>query len=493
MISPTTQDRDDAFWLHRQGDNLQLTVAIATVAARVPPGSPLDERARRRGWTHYRAQERVDPLLPAAATAQWSLGATADQPVLALQAQIAPDGTITASLHEARLARTLICSYAEVGALLATPHPADPAPADLPSMLRLAAGLAPRLLARRQARGALAVFDLVGGLTSTEEGALLRLGPEQRHIGYLIVQELMILANELIAGWAAGRDLPLLYRNHQARAVAPPRAQLLADLTLAQQHPEQVSPATLAGIWNLVLDPAYYAPHIAGHYGLNLPVYTHATSPLRRYADLRNQQILLAALRGTRDFPGGDLAALGRDLTERERARKAATGAALKAQAQTLAYTQGAGPDLTTLGPDPFYQVLKVRLRAGAVPEAVVGGNGAAVRGWGAGSPGSPAGALGGAARCARPPGRGLDLAPGPAGTRDFAALAPGPGHGGATPCVSRSRSRAGPRALVPGPGGASGAGGRGAGCRPARPEQAGGARTGGPEWAVRVGGPSRL
>ena len=370
--SPTTQDRDDAFWLERRAATLVLTVAIANVAIGVPPGSPLDSRARRRGWTHYRAQERVDPLLPAAATARWSLGATADQAVLAVQAQIAPDGTIRATLHEARLARTHILSYAEVGALLAAPHPAEPAPADLTSMLTLAAQLAPRLLARRQARGALAVFDLAGGLTSTEEGALVNLLPEQRHIGYLIVQELMILANELIAGWAAARDLPILYRNHQARPLAPPRAQLLADLALAQQQPAQISPATLAGTWELVLGAAYYAPHIAGHYGLNLPVYTHATSPLRRYSDLRTQQILLGALRGADPPDPADLVELGADLTTREQARKAATAAALKAQAQARSYALGAEPDLGTLGADPFYQVLKVRLGAGTIPPVLV-------------------------------------------------------------------------------------------------------------------------
>lgn len=62
---------------------------------------------------------------------------------------------------------------------------------------------------------------------------------------------------------------------------------------------EKVSmwPSALA---HLAKDAANYAPatDTTGHTGLGLTHYTHATSPLRRYADLVNQRAILAILRG---------------------------------------------------------------------------------------------------------------------------------------------------------------------------------------------------
>ena len=54
-----------------------------------------------------------------------------------------------------------------------------------------------------------------------------------------------------------------------------------------------------------------------GHAGLDLDAYAHASSPLRRYADLHNQRVLKALLR--RDAPPAD-ALLPAHLNERQRA-----------------------------------------------------------------------------------------------------------------------------------------------------------------------------
>jgi len=361
-----TVDRDDALWVAHGPTGYVITVTITNVAAAVPEGSAADRRAQTRGSTAYHAHGRVQPMLPAALEGRLTLGAVPDQPVLAVTATLAPDGTLTGTIAEAVLATTHRLTYDAVARVLAAAAPLPDAAAAVPPMLRRAAQLAPQLLARRRARGALAVFDLATGWASTEEGTLVQLPAAQGHIGHLIVQECMILANEALAGWAAAHDLPILFRNHHARALAPPRAHLLADLDAAAAHPAAFHPGTLAATGRLVLEPAYYAPYIAGHYGLNLPAYTHATSPLRRYADLRTQQILLAHLRGSVPPPdGAELGVLAAALTAQERVRRDATAAHLKAQAQRTAYERGLTADLRELDADSFYRVLKVRLAAG--------------------------------------------------------------------------------------------------------------------------------
>jgi ribonuclease R len=366
----TTRDRDDALWVATAGDGFHITVAVANVADSVPAGSVADRRAQARGASAYHSGGRVAPMLPAALESRLTLGAAADQAVLAITAHLAPDGTVTGTVQEGVLATTQLVSYSAVDALL-TPPAAANADAALAAMLQAAAQVAPRLLARRQARGALAVFDTATGWASNEDGTLVRLTAAQRHIGHLIVQECMILANEILAGWAAERDLPILYRNHHARALAPPRAQLLADLTAAAAHPEAFNPATLARTTGLILEPASYAPYVSGHYGLNLAAYTHATSPLRRYADLATQRGVLAHLRGQPVSAAPDLAALGAALTAQERERRTATAAHLKTQAQAASYALGAQTALDTLDADRFHKVLKVRLAAGALLPAL--------------------------------------------------------------------------------------------------------------------------
>jgi len=367
----STVDRDDALWVEHGPAGYVVTVTIANVAAAVPVGSAADRRAQARGSTAYHAHGRVQPMLPAALEGRLTLGAAPAQPVLAVTATLGTDGTLTGTVAEAVLGITHRLTYDAVARVLDPTAPLPDAAAGVGPMLRLAAQLAQQLLARRRARGALAVFDLATGWASTEEGTLVQLPAAQRQVGHLIVQECMILANEVIAGWAAAHDLPILFRNHHARALAPPRVQLLADLDAAAAHPAAFHPGTLAQTGRLVLEPAYYAPYVGGHYGLNLPAYTHATSPLRRYADLRTQQILLAHLRGSAPPAPDALGALGTALTAQERARREATAVHLKAQAQRTAYERGLTADLRELDADSFYRVLKVRLAAGDLLPAI--------------------------------------------------------------------------------------------------------------------------
>src|SRR5581483_5632760 len=66
-------------------------------------------------------------------------------------------------------------------------------------LLTLLAQLADRLMEKRRRRGELAFYDLHKGWALTEEGRLRPLKADEANIGYVIVQELMLLTNRTVA------------------------------------------------------------------------------------------------------------------------------------------------------------------------------------------------------------------------------------------------------------------------------------------------------
>jgi ribonuclease R len=102
----------------------------------------------------------------------------------------------------------------------------------------------------------------------------------------------MILANRAVAQWLAEQDIPALYRNHTAKAIAPDRETMYKEMLLLR------STADVRRRMASWLNRAEYGPTLIGHFALNLPAYTHFTSPIRRLADLINHRIVKATLKG---------------------------------------------------------------------------------------------------------------------------------------------------------------------------------------------------
>jgi ribonuclease R len=196
---------------------------------------------------------------------------------------------------------------------------------EIGAQLHLAYMLAQALFLQRQRREALALYDLTLGWTTTEEGQLRPLPAEEHYNTHRIPAEFMILANQCFASFLEQRDVPALYRNHRARVIGAERSLLLQQMETALAHPEQQSFQQVRATTDLVLERASYAPTVLGHFGLNLPVYIHLTSPLRRYADLVNQRILLAVLaEDANPFSKEMLEAKAAVINREEQARKAA-------------------------------------------------------------------------------------------------------------------------------------------------------------------------
>jgi ribonuclease R len=237
-------------------------------------------------------------------------------------------------------------TYEQAEAILAGRERAAP---EVVEGVRLAERLTHELRRKRFVRGALRIetgelefaFDGRGGVASAR-----RIAEPHAH---MLVEELMILANEAVAGLLGGRQREALYRVHER---PDPQAILhllakLADLevpTPPAPEPEELSPAAAARLAAEIservtdyvrragrgreafpalvlrsLKQARYDVRNLGHSGLASPAYCHFTSPIRRYPDLVVHRALLRELGLGDDPPPEDLPDLAEHVSARER------------------------------------------------------------------------------------------------------------------------------------------------------------------------------
>ncbi|HEX2144304.1 MAG TPA: RNB domain-containing ribonuclease, partial [Glycomyces sp.] len=178
-----------------------------------------------------------------------------------------------------------------------------------------------------------------------------------------------IAANAQIAAWAVREDLPILFRNHRLAAVAGDPAELRAELESIAATGDNAGFEMLRTRMRMVARAATYGPTVHGHHGLQLPVYTHATSPIRRYPDLITQRILLAAALGhPSPYPIDDLTAIAAHVNERvEEERRAKTEYfKQKAYEQTAKHLEAA--DFAALPYKQFARVLQFAVDRGETP-----------------------------------------------------------------------------------------------------------------------------
>ncbi|RJP23454.1 MAG: RNB domain-containing ribonuclease [Candidatus Omnitrophota bacterium] len=288
-----SRDLDDAIHILKQDKDWLLQVSIADVGQGVPIHSREDQDALKKVFTRY-YKNNNDPMLPIHLSEdQYSLWEGEDRPVLTVSITLSDQLEVMDTLIEQqRLASRKKLSYSAVDSILKEKdHP-------LYTLLNECKGIALALLDSRRQKGALALYDLRRGWRTTEEGQLEKIAPEQRHVANIIVQEFMIIANQYVAEYAARKNVSILFRNHTAQAVASERTNLIRDIQNAIADPTHFPIEILQKRMNIVLNRATYGPRIEGHFGLNLPFYTHFTSPIRRYPDLVNHRIISALIGG---------------------------------------------------------------------------------------------------------------------------------------------------------------------------------------------------
>ncbi|KAG5356463.1 Ribonuclease II [Yarrowia sp. C11] len=174
--------------------------------------------------------------------------------------------------------------------------------------------LSSRLKKHRIASGAVNL-DIPKIQLDSETGQLHQL-TESNPEATLLVSELMILANSLVASFGAKHNIPLLYR-YQHMEEENKKALEARDPTTG------IIPFK-AGIslW-ATIEMAYISADPKPHFSLAIPMYAQSTSPLRRYGDLLNHYQLHAHLQGrTPPFSHADVQKIIPHVFTRQRAVK---------------------------------------------------------------------------------------------------------------------------------------------------------------------------
>jgi ribonuclease R len=337
-IDPATaKDFDDALTLHDD----RVLVHIADVSWFVPAGSPLDRGAAGRAFSVY-VPGLVSPMLPPELSDDLcSLRPHVDRSCVTVEVELATG--------EARFYRSVIRSgarltYDQAAAILAGRERAEPA---LAEALKRAERVTSELRERRFARGALRIESTEPVFEFDGEGGVAHARRESEPQAHMLVEELMILANEAVAGLLAGRRREALFRVHERPE--PQAVELLlaklADLGVpTPPAPQRLGPADAAELAaaaservmqytrqagrgrdafpSLVLrslKQARYDPRNLGHSGLASTAYCHFTSPIRRYPDLVCHRALLRELGATDEPLPEDLPELAEQASMRER------------------------------------------------------------------------------------------------------------------------------------------------------------------------------
>ena len=331
----TAKDFDDALSFRREPDGIRAWVHIADVSWFVGAGTPLDHGAARRAFSTY-VPGRVAPMLPHALSDDLcSLRPNQDR--LCVTVEIPPTG-------EPQFYRSVIRSDARLTYGEAERREAPPAVLEA---LDLNDELARSLRAKRFARGALQVQTPEIAFRFDGQGGVADAWLESEPHAHMLVEELMILANELVGSFLSGRRREALYRVHERpdpQAVERLIAKLVALGVPTPPVPERMTPqqaSRLVGTTSEListyvaqagrggeafpalvlraLKQARYDPKNLGHSGLASPAYSHFTSPIRRYPDLVVHRALLREL-GLADDPlPDDLQSLAEHVSERER------------------------------------------------------------------------------------------------------------------------------------------------------------------------------
>jgi exosome complex exonuclease DIS3/RRP44 len=335
---PNCQDIDDA--LHARplaNGNIEVGVHIADVSNFVKPNNAMDLEASTRGTTVYLVDKRIDMLPMLLGTDLCSLKPNVERYAFSVLWELDPK---TASIISSTFTKSVILSRHAFSYEAAQNQIDDPSKSDpLTQSMRSLLTLSKILRQKRMDAGALNLASPEVRIETDSETSdpLNDVKTKAMLDTNSLVEEFMLLANTTVAA--------KIHSSYPSTAVlrrhAAPPAQNFSDLSAQLSRKRNItldvsSSSALAASLDKCIDPSHpffntlirilatrcmtSAEYFAAgahaipefrHYGLASPIYTHFTSPIRRYADLLVHRQLAAAI-GYESLQSSDLSSKSR-------------------------------------------------------------------------------------------------------------------------------------------------------------------------------------
>jgi exoribonuclease-2 len=278
-----TLDFDDALSIEGVGDFIRLGIHIVDVGSFIKKGDVIDQEAQVRGSSIYMPDHKISMLPASLAEGLCSLKADEVRPAISTMINILPTGEIS----DYEILASLIkvdqqLTYYDVNIV-----------ADQNKEMIVLRDIAEKFRARRWEAGAvqITVPEINVWVNDAGEVSVNKINRESP--GRMLVSELMIMANWLMAKFLAKHDVPAIFRSQPE-----PRDRLYKgnEGSLFQNWMQR----KLINRFILSHDPAW-------HSGLGLDAYVTATSPIRKYFDLVTQRQIRAVLGLEQAYTGEEI------------------------------------------------------------------------------------------------------------------------------------------------------------------------------------------
>jgi len=255
-----------------RGGTWQLGVHIADVGHFISKGDVVDQEALGRGSSIYMPDQKISMLPSVLAEGLCSLKAGELRPAISVMIDLNPQAEVV----RYEILQSLIkvrhqLSYYDVNTY-----------ADENRQIRILNDIAQKFRQKRLDNGAvqITVPEISIWVSENQEVTVNKVNRESP--GRMLVSELMIMANWLMAKYLQARQLPAIFRSQRE-----PRERLYKN-----------GVGTLFQNWmqRRLLSRFLLNAKPDSHSGLGLDAYITATSPIRKYSDLVNQRQIRAAL-----------------------------------------------------------------------------------------------------------------------------------------------------------------------------------------------------